>query len=269
MSLPLWHQVPKRGKNDQRTLVVSTAACSRISREEVRPLRAHREVKTEVSRRSLGGTLILANIGLTSCTKTSLQLVLGLDQPGDHGVVGVTVEGDGPHHSSLGLAQKLRNAAHRSLLLSLAVKRSTNRGITRDGPSHANRRSSEVHVLRNGPQRVSLSNLNGRGDHRLNERHDKGGMWVQAPLLEACKTNLMPKIVRHIQTLAGVVMDVAHDSDRRAAAVSLIPRLGIQCPKDTLVEELIRLLPDRDIIGPPMSSSALKTRLDKAQAVIL
>src|SRR4051812_23040494 len=113
MSLPLWHQVPKRGKNDRRTLVVSVASCSRISREEVRPLRARREVETEVSTRSLSGMVILANIGLTSCTKTSLQLVLGLDQPGDHGVVEVTVEGDGPHHSILGLAQKQHNAAHR------------------------------------------------------------------------------------------------------------------------------------------------------------
>src|SRR3954466_14728215 len=165
------------GEQDRRLLVVPTAAISRISKEEVCPLWGRREVEAEVNRRSRGGTLILSNVGLTRGTKTSLQLVLGLDQPGDHGVVGVTVDGDGPHHSSLGLAQKLRNAAHRRPLLSLTMKRSTNRGVAGDGSSHANRRSSEVHVLRDGPQRVSLSSLNGRCDHRLNERHDKGGMW--------------------------------------------------------------------------------------------
>ena len=103
----------------------------------------------------------------------------------------------------------------------------------------------------------------------MNKRHDGRGMWVEAPLLKACKPNLMPEIVRHVQTLAGVIMDVSHNSDRRSAAVSLIPGFGIQCPKNTLVEKLIRLQPDRDIIGPPMSSITLKTRLNKAQEVIL
>ena len=151
MSLPLWHQVPKRGTKTKMRLVLATAARSRIAREEVRPLRAGREVEAEVSRRSIGGTLILANVCLTRSTKTSLQPVLGLDQPGDHVMVGAAVEGDGPHHSSLGLAQKMRNAAHRSLLLSLPVERATNSSVARDVTGRANLRSSEVHVLRNSP----------------------------------------------------------------------------------------------------------------------
>ena len=88
-------------------------------------------------------------------------------------------------------------------------------------------------------------------------------------LLMARYPNLMPEIMRHVKTLFGVVMDVAHHGDRRTAAVSLIPRLGIQSLEHTLVEKLIGLLPDRDVIGPPMRVITLKSRLNKAQTVIL
>ena len=84
------------------------------------------------------------------------------------------------------------------------------------------------------------------------------------PLLKAGKTNLVPEIMRNIQTFAWLVMDVTHDGDRGAAAMSLVPRLGIQRPKNTLIKELVGLLPNRYIIGPPTCSITLKTRLDEA-----
>src|SRR3954462_4303541 len=206
MTLPLWQQVPKRGERPKHTseLVLSTAAGAGIASKEVRPLRSGRKVEAEISRRGIGRTLILANVRLARSTKTSLQPVLGLDQSGDHVVVGAAVEGDGPHHSSLGLAQELRNAAHRGLLLSLPMERATNSGVGRNGTGHANLRSSEVHVLRNSPQRVDLSSLDRRREHRLNKRHDEGGMRVVAPLLKAGKTDIVPEIMRNIQLLLGI-----------------------------------------------------------------
>src|ERR1041385_1952757 len=56
-------------------------------------------------------------------------------------------------------------------------------------------------------------NLQGRGDHRLNERQDKRSMRVVTTLLKARHLDLMPKIVWHIKTLVGGVMDMAHQSD--------------------------------------------------------
>src|ERR1041385_106960 len=107
MSLPLWQQVPQKGKTSEDRLVSPTAASPGSIREEVSPLRARGEVEAKISRRSIGKRLIITDIGLTSGAQTGLQRVLGLDKASDHGVVGLAVERDGPHHSSLGLAQKL------------------------------------------------------------------------------------------------------------------------------------------------------------------
>src|ERR1041385_7529101 len=101
------------------------------------------------------------------CTQTGLEGVLGLDKTRDHRVVGVAVERNSVHHSRLGLTQKLSHTAHRSLLHRLTVKVATKRGVYRNRARHTNLRSNKVHVLRNGPNSVGLSDLQWGGDDEL------------------------------------------------------------------------------------------------------
>ena len=77
----------KKGDATENNLVRPTATSTRGIQEEVSPLWTRWKIKAKVRRRSIGKTLIITNIGLTSSAKMGLELVLRRDEAGDDRVV--------------------------------------------------------------------------------------------------------------------------------------------------------------------------------------
>ena len=115
------------------------------------------------------------------------------------------------------------------------MKSTINGGIGWDRPSHRSSRGSRIHVLRDGPHGMTLSDLNGKLSTRLNERHDEWSMRETASSLSARHADLMPEIVWNIKHLLGLHLHVNHKVNDITAAGRPIPRLGIKRPKHTLI----------------------------------
>src|SRR3954466_6235419 len=101
----------------------------------------------------------------------------------------------------------------------MRVESTRNRGVNRYSPSHLSSRSSEVHMRRNLPQGMLLSDLQRGRNHRVNEGHNVGRMRIVTALLQAGHPNLMPEKVGHIQSLLRSMQHEPHQGDSRAAAM--------------------------------------------------